>query len=505
VRSLARVLLSAIVAGLAARTTYLSVVHIHGSDAGRHRLESAALLFAIAATLVRFTLNERGESARGVSSPRSVVRWMTFCAIATAVYWPALSIGFLSDDFGLVERATAWDLSPVTSTLFRPVPLLAWATVLHLGAGAAGLHGLNALLHGTNAYLVSRIADRWLGGRVSSILAGLLVLASPLATEPVVWCSGVFDLTATALVLAAVLLAERYDGPEPPTSTRLTFAAVIAAAVLSKEAGAVAPFLVLVSAWIRGRVPVRLRIDLVVLVLAIGLFGVVRLLTSPDVEPISVTRYGLQRALFSGFGSLAAPFHLDVVRDSPWLAVASVVLVIALLTRFSLQAGSAHQFKVAVGSIAWILIAIAPVWPILVIPGDLQGSRLLYLAGPGWATLLVVSTQSRRRAIRFVTTGVVAILIALAAWSSVRQIRHWRDAAGLRDLVERSAAANDAIKQCPEVSLSKLPDSVRGAYVFRNSVREAFARDLGIAVVATPRTPGCAFEWSDEQSLFVRR
>jgi hypothetical protein len=58
---------------------------------------------------------------------------------------------------------------------------------------------------------------------------------------------------------------------------------------------------------------------------------------------------------------------------------------------------------------------------------------------------------------------------------------------------------------CPTVILSNLPDSVGGAYVFRNGGVEAFARDLHLHAVLGDDPGGrCAFRWSDARSSFVQ-
>jgi hypothetical protein len=58
---------------------------------------------------------------------------------------------------------------------------------------------------------------------------------------------------------------------------------------------------------------------------------------------------------------------------------------------------------------------------------------------------------------------------------------------------------------CPIVILSSLPDSVGGAYVFRNGGVEAFAHDLHLHA-ALGDDPGgrCAFRWSDARFSFVQ-
>jgi hypothetical protein len=51
--------------------------------------------------------------------------------------------------------------------------------------------------------------------------------------------------------------------------------------------------------------------------------------------------------------------------------------------------------------------------------------------------------------------------------------------------------------------LSNLPDSVRGAYVFRNGASEAFARDLRLNAVPGNAGGPCSFRWSGTRLSFV--
>ena len=51
----------------------------------------------------------------------------------------------------------------------------------------------------------------------AAVAGGLLVLTAPLAPEAVVWNAGVFDLSMTTVLLAAALVARRYEASAPPS------------------------------------------------------------------------------------------------------------------------------------------------------------------------------------------------------------------------------------------------------------------------------------------------
>jgi hypothetical protein len=144
---------------------------------------------------------------------------------AVALYWPALTVGFLSDDFVLADRAFRFAVGLFNPEGFRPLPLAVWGLILHIGGGAVALHALNVALHGTNAFLATRVVQPVIHSRRAGLLAGLIVLTMPILVEPVVWCSGVFDVMATTFVLLAVLAGRDYDDDRRSARVRSTPAA----------------------------------------------------------------------------------------------------------------------------------------------------------------------------------------------------------------------------------------------------------------------------------------
>jgi hypothetical protein len=496
----------ATVLALSFRAGYLFAHYVLGDAAvQRFHVESAALIWVGSGLVFRWI--RRGDTtAQRVEPVRSSLgTWAIFCGLALALYWPARSAGFLSDDFILIQHAAAWDTGPVTREFFRPVPLMLWAVLLHSGAGALTLHLVNIFLHGTNAYLSTRVVGAWIPRRGWSLLAGCLVLVSPLAPEAVVWCSGVFDVLATFLLLAVVLIARQYEY-DSSIRTRVSFFAIGALALLSKETAAVAPLLVLIDAWIRRTLPRRLGQDTAMLAGAILVVSVVRLVSRFGVMSPPIRRFLIQRALFASFGSLAVPWHEDVVRLSALMPLVSGLIVIALLTAFFLSRGGPGRGRALLAGATWIVAAVIPVFPILAIGLDLQASRYLYLAVVGWAALVVTaaaSVSATRTWLTAVSHSLVIVLVALGLYGTRVHLRHWIEAAAVRDRVELAARSNPQMRACPEITVNRLPDSVRGAYLFRNGAREAFARDLGLRAMVTDDVGPCAFRWDEATGTFL--
>jgi hypothetical protein len=59
------------------------------------------------------------------------------------------------------------------------------------------------------------------------------------------------------------------------------------------------------------------------------------------------------------------------------------------------------------------------------------------------------------------------------------------------------------MQECRTVRLEKLPDSVRGAYVFRNGAPEALRDEAGLEVTGEAQ-PDCRFVWSEPAQAFSR-
>jgi hypothetical protein len=493
--------LSLVVIALAVRLAVLVVMFAAGTgDVHGHHLETAALMFVVAAVFVRLVRLRPAASAS--TRPTDVPRWWwpMFSVAAIALFAPSLSIGWLSDDFGLVDRAAAWNVSPISPIFFRPLPLAVWGVLLHAGAGPVALHLLNVVLHGTVAYLAARLVAGWAPRRSWAALAGLLMLSAPLAPEVVAWCAGFFDVLAATLVLACVLTAQSYDS-STRALVRLQFLAFGVAAVLSKETAAIVVVLVAANAWRRRSLPRALGWDLAALTAVILAFGITRWLGSPHVNEAPLGLNLIEGVTSGTVGGLVAPFSAAVFLEWPWLPAVSSLAVIVLVLRFTLASGPARDWRALIEGLVWIVMPVAVVLPIFVLAPDLQGSRYLYLSTVGWATVVVALASAPRPGFARLARVLAWTLVALNIAGTMLHLRPWRAAAAIRDEVMRAAAQDDRIRACADVALIDLPDSAQGAYIFRNSVREAFQR-VGIVVNFQASAPGCTFRWSDKSHRF---
>lgn len=495
------VALSLVVVALAVRLAVLVVMFAAGAgDVRGHHLETAALMFVVAAVVVRLLRITPAVAAKASATDVPLWWWGAFCVAAIALYASSLSIGWLSDDLGLVDRAAAWNVSPISSIFFRPIPLAIWGALLHAGAGPVVLHLLNVVLHGTVAYFTTRLVAGWAPNRSWAALAGLLVLSAPLAPEVVAWCSGFFDVLAAALVLACVLTAQSYDA-STRALTRLQFLVLGVAAVFSKETAAIVVVLVAANAWRRRKMPRALAVDLAALTAIILAFGIWRWIGSLHINeaPLSLSLIGA--AVSGTVAGLVSPFSAAVSVHYPWLPALASLAAIVLVLRFSLASGPVRDWRVLIDGLVWILTPVAIVLPIFVLAPDLQGSRYLYFSTVGWAMAVVAVASVRRAGFARLARAFAWMLVALNVAGTSLHLRPWREAAAIRDEVTRAASQDDRIRACADVALIDLPDSTQGAYIFRNSVKETFQR-VGIVVNAQASAPGCTFRWSDKSRRF---
>jgi len=491
----------ALTVALGARVAVLAIRYLSGSaGVQRFHLESATVAFVIVGALLHVALS---RDADGETPAHGGFRgeWVWWCAAALILYWPSLQVGLLSDDFVLADRVWHGEFGPVHRELFRPLPLLAWGALLRLRGGPVALHAVNILGHGLVAYLTSRLAMPVVPSRSLAVGAGLLVLTFPAATEAVTWASGVFDVTATLLVLSAVLVSRSYR-ERPDARTRVAMLACAIAALLCKETAVVTPVLIGAYAWAERRLSRALLFDVTGLASFFAAVGAVRLVFASAAIRQPITRYLLQRWVFGTVGGVAIPWHSQIVAGWVWLPVTGVLLATALATWFFVARGSAGETRAAAASAAWLLLGTLPASTFFIIAPDLQGSRFLYLSSIGYA-LLLAAMAARGKSVgpRVIGTGAIAVLVLTGAAGARWHQQTWRAAATLRDAILAGARTDDRLRACGVVTVRDLPDNAEGAYIFRNGAELAFTQ-VGLTL-SDRATPSCTFRWDGGRAGFT--
>lgn len=405
---------------------------------------------------------------------------LVMCAAAAALYQPILHIGLLSDDFALLQTARDLELAPARWEYLRPFGLLTWWATAQIDMPAdvaVRLHLLNVLLHGVNAALVGRLAMLLGTSATTAVCASALFLVSPLATEPVVWCSAIFDvlLTAFALVICIVVVRHR---TLPPSTYALCLALGVVM-VATKETGVIAGPLALLAHWTRWGYRNRSGyIVAALLSMTAVAYAVMRHVLGrldPRVMP-SASVESVRRLFTQSFAALFVPLHNQFLDMTPLAAVlvptALILLVAAWTRRWGREPEGARLALFAAGT---VVLALAPAITTFGVRGDLQGSRYLYLPMGVWtialASALLDGPSSRAWWATRVSVAVLTLLFAVVAVTA--HFQPWREARRVRDGVLLKLSLLPP--SCVRVHARGVPEHVAGAYVFGNGLTEGAA------------------------------
>jgi hypothetical protein len=509
----AQLLLRVALAGVTARALFqIAGYFLHRFDVRRHHLEASLMIMAALALAAVFT--DREPKDRG-APPHRLSMWTVLIGTSIAafvLYWPALGIGFLSDDFVLADRAARGEFVAASHEFVRPVPLLLWRLLFAIGGGSAAVHAVNVLLHGVNAALTARLAQHAGARQGPALIAALLFLIWPTQVESVTWASGVFDLLMTTFVLG---LTHLYLAGVPEISSRRIVTIVLAAmlALLTKETAAAVPILLLALSAIRWRDKRPSRSELTamaVVTLTCAAYMTWRVILRPSglgSQQPTVTRYAVKELLSRTFGSLAVPFTADWSTAAPLVAVvfASAVVLLAVLPivapnrRLRLDGN-------AVAALIWPAIAAAPALGFLFIGANLEGSRYLYLPMAGWAIFLAMAADSAaalRRGMLPVAAVCGIALTGVCVRHSRSLLADWSEAAAHRDAVLADATKSLERGSCRSGHFAAAPESYKGAQLFKNGLDEAVRSVMAGRATPAGNAVSCEFVW--DGAGFVRR
>ncbi len=492
--------LEVLLCGSACGVAVLSAIHVF-QGAPRAPVESATFLFV--ATALLLALARPSAAAAGYQGASSDTPWIWLgvsVLAAFCLYAPSLSLGFLSDDFVLLRLSREGAFVIRADWFFRPVPLLLWRAFQALRVPTPLFHSANVAFHGMNAFLVASVGVRLGMTRSAGVIAGALFLTFPAAPEAVAWLSGVHDVLLTSATLIAVLLA--FGGSEGRNDVYVALAVLVALGC--KETAVCLPLLMALAVW---PVPVPRHHQPRAVFIA-GLFVLayvgVRLvygLTAGYMQPLS--RYLVKQLIVVSYGTLASPWRSNPVR-TPMLEWASATLAVGLTCASALVAWQrrASSFERVVRLAPWVVIAVAPVFTYFTVSASLEGARYLYLPEAGWALLLASMFDDligRGRKPRVIVLAVALAMVGASVAAIERELAIWRRAAVVRDQVVGEARDALARERCSTARFVDAPDSVEGAYVFRNGLQDAVADVLTIMPVSNE---SCTLRWTGTR--FVR-
>lgn len=456
----------------------------------RHHVESAVYLFAAVAFITALVVTP-AATLPSRRFQRPVILALAFVASSWLLYGDTASLGLFSDDFVLLDRAHRHEWIG-GGEFVRPVPSMLWSLVDALTRSSVPLHAINITLHGLNAALVVLLGSALGLSSGASIVAGALFLAYPIAVETVVWPAGVQDLAVAGCALAFVLLSLK---PASPLNVVLGVA-VLLLALSSKESAIAIPALA-AAFWVAHGPPRTSARLLVIGGFAIcAIYALARLtLLPPDVTYAQPPdRYLLKELLARPIAALAFPWSVTDTGVAT-LEVIWAVPLIACCAFYSASQERAIAPSTSLRLIAALFIAVLPVYSLLFIAPDLQNTRYVYLSSAFWALFVVGLAAGIGRSHTKVRLLAAALLLAIAVLGVRLHVRPWYEAADLRNRVLASAASLDA-RGCRDIAFNGAPDSIRGAYVFRNGLPEALAL-RGIAAAPSKRAD-CVFAWNGQ-------
>ena len=91
----------------------------------------------------------------------------------------------------------------------------------------------------------------------------------------------------------------------------------------------------------------------------------------------------------------------------------------------------------------------------------------------------------------------LGVIASIAVWSIIAvrsELGAWQQAAAVRDAVGQEVRVKVAQSNCRSVAVLNAPDSIDGAYVFRNGLNEALRREVGVSLAVTDG-PNCTVVW----------
>lgn len=439
--------------------------------------EGMVALAFLAILLVRSGSAGAGSGAKLSASSAALIVCVTVLAFLSSLHSP-----FLYDDYTHITDAAHFTF-PAAMAQFGPVPqppglffrpfgfFLYWLNYLWADQNPVVWHAVSLALHALAAILVLALGGE-IGLARPAALAGALVFAvAGTAAETVAWIDARFDLMATCLVLASILLVCRYL-----RSARVLWLVTAmgagAAAMLTKETAFCLPLLIACLAFFRGpQEGSRIwsasawSAGLAAALFAYrwwalgGIGGYRSPAGAPAIAQLSPLR-SLNGLFLREWAILFFPFNwsLDPGTASR-LALALIPLILAV-SAFAARASSRRLL----GCLAFVFAASLPVQHLLLMGTALSGTRNLYLVSVGWALLcaLVLEAMNRRLAIA------AACLLVAAQWTMLEHnLKAWRSAAQLAQSVctefGRTAAAAHGM-----VVVSGLPDTRSGAVFLHN-------------------------------------
>ncbi|MBL8200861.1 MAG: tetratricopeptide repeat protein [Chromatiales bacterium] len=393
--------------------------------------------------------------------------WPPFLVILLVgvAYANALQASFQFDDWDVIVRdprvqglAAWWASMPG----MRPLLKLSYALNHASGAGVAGFHAVNVVIHAGNGLLVLYLARRFAAqlGEAPAV-AGWLALATalifvlhPVQTEAVTYASGRSTSLSALFALASMAAWVNWRATPRRRAWLLPGSLLLMlAGMATKETVAIVPVALLLWEATDISRPFSWRAALARtgahwLLLALGLAAALSLPAYRDFLASSLATRSVPEnflAQLQGIRYLAGQLlHIDRMNADPALPVTPGLDPLDGLTLLVLVAGgglaltNVRRYPLPAFAVLWFLLWLAPTNSLLA-RLDLVNDRQLYVALAGPALLLAAAI--RRLAVRQRALAVTAFVLVLALTGLATHLRNevYREEVTFwRDVVSRS-------------------------------------------------------------------
>ncbi len=405
------------------------------------------------------------------------------------IYFPAIHIGFLSDDWGYVYGAMhtsftsalsfLWSPDPygVGSGNFRPLQSILTVWSWNIIGSPTLIHVRSIILHGVEAGLVGMLLFQLYKHKQTALLGAFLFVLFPLNTEAVVWLSSWNSLLAAIPLTIACILYIKENNKNIKWTAGIS--ALILLSLMAKEHALVFPLLaLLLDLFLKRKISLLTiswyaAIDLLYLLwrfTVIGGIGGYKTAEQTSTHlSISFNNIMLYAKLpfayvYNFFNRTATPEILSAAAY-----ILSGLLFICVLVYLIQKKSLASHIRsgIILGALVYSSHLIG--WN-LINPLDIHNehSRILYTVTI-WAAVFMATLfyWTKESWIRYVFYAYMLVLVPLAIY----QTRPWI-LAGIesKKIHQEVITKLTEVKKPTQVNISNLPDQYKGAFIFRNGM-----------------------------------
>ncbi len=415
-----------------------------------------------------------------------------FFVIGLILFSQNLNNEFISDDFVILDKIAGGGVwvnsnSQFGANFFRPIASYSYKLdSLFYKQNSAGFHFSNILIHIFNSWLLFLIIKKLFSEFSFSILTGLLFLALHSHVEPVAWISCRSDLLAVFFSLLFLLIYIQY---RETRNISLFLLALIFyfLSLISKESSVFIFFFVFFYDLLMGnKVTFKShRLEIIGFIFIISAILIIRKFFlgsyiggyNPEIqyqiEVIKLLRRILTfplRSIFPYMENNHDPYsrRTQIMFTIAYIGIYLTFIFIIAILAWRIKFFNREKFiKDHIQKLLFYLlifyINLIPVIAFDISIVDIQSERFMYL--PSIFLVIFVSYF----VFHFLNKYILYLYIAFSSALLMIDSSYYKDAA----VISRNIIESVQKSSCTSLTLLNLPDNIRGAYIFRNGLRES--------------------------------